>query len=66
MNDPTYNRKEIKQNPVWETAFIMSECLNEGAPLDWGRYIWVAEALDKAGLIVKTHQTQKTKERKRR
>lgn len=51
MNDPTYNREKIDSNPIWEAAFIMSECLNDSAPIGWGNYIWIAEALDKAKLL---------------
>ncbi len=45
LNDPTYDKKEINANPVWKMAFIMSECLNDGAPMGWGKYIWVAVAV---------------------
>lgn len=45
MNDPTYDTDEIKANPVWFAAWILSECLNDRAPLGWGKYIWVAESL---------------------
>ena len=33
MNDPTYDRDEIRRNPVWELAFVLSEIQNDGAPL---------------------------------
>ncbi len=45
MNDPTYNREEIKKKPEWELAFVLSEIQNDTAPLGWGRYIFVAECL---------------------
>lgn len=44
-SDPTYVKAEIEKNPVWKIAFVLSECLNHNAPLGWGRYIWVAEAI---------------------
>lgn len=37
--DPTYNREEIRANPIWERAFQLSEELNDVAPLGWGHYI---------------------------
>lgn len=45
MNDPTYVRSEIDANPEWELAFILSEILNDGAPLGWGKYIGPAKCL---------------------
>lgn len=48
MSDPTYVREEINANPVWRTAFILSECLNDRAPIGWGKYIWIAEQVHKA------------------
>ncbi len=45
--DPTYDRAAINANPIWRTAFVISECLNDNAPLGWGRYIWIAEAIAK-------------------
>lgn len=45
MSDPTYNKEEIAKNPAWQLAFDLSEIQNDGAPIGWGRYIWVAECL---------------------
>ena len=45
MNDPTYDREAIEANPVWQLAFSLSEISNDGAPLGWSRYIYVAECL---------------------
>ena len=45
MNDPTYDRKEIDVNPVWRLAFVLSEIMNDNAPIGWGRYIYPAECL---------------------
>ena len=53
MSDPTYVTADIEKNPVWHAAFILSECLNDGAPIGWGRYIFVAEALEKSGLLAR-------------
>lgn len=43
--DPTYDMAKINACPVWRAAFIMSEWLNNNAPLGWSRYIPVAEAV---------------------
>jgi hypothetical protein len=49
MNDPTYDGKEIERNPVWKLAFFLSELFNDNAPLDWSKYIPIAQdAIDKA------------------
>lgn len=45
MNDPTYNKEEINNNPVWELAFTLSEIRNDNAPIGWGLYIFTAECL---------------------
>lgn len=43
--DPTYETDKIKANPAWEMAFTMSELENDNAPIGWGKYIPMAEAL---------------------
>lgn len=45
MSDPTYVRKDIEANPVWQLAFSLSEIQNDNAPIGWGKYIWIAECL---------------------
>ncbi len=45
MNDPTFVREDINNNPVWELAFTMSEISNDNAPIGWGQYIYIAELL---------------------
>lgn len=45
MSDPTYVKEEINANPVWKLAFILSEIQNDGAPIGWGKYIWIAQCL---------------------
>lgn len=45
MSDPTYNEAEIKANPVWHLAWVLSEIRNDSAPLGWGTYIPTAEYL---------------------
>jgi hypothetical protein len=47
VTDPTYDREIIDDNPVWKTAFILSEIYNDNAPLGWGKYIPAAETLAK-------------------
>jgi hypothetical protein len=45
MADPTYDRKEIDADPTWKLAWVMSEIENVNAPIGWGSYIYLAEAL---------------------
>lgn len=45
MNDPTYDQAVINSNPEWRAAFIMSEHLNDNAPIGWSRYIPAAKAV---------------------
>jgi hypothetical protein len=47
-NDPTYQQDQIDANPIWRVAFILSEILNDNAPIGWGGYIYAAERLNKA------------------
>lgn len=45
MSDPTYVREEISANPEWDLAFVLSEIMNDNAPIGWGRYISTAQCL---------------------
>ena len=45
MSDPTYVREEIDENPEWKVAFVLSEILNDNAPLGWSKYIGTAKWL---------------------
>jgi len=45
MSDPTYRTDLINQNPVWKLAHLLSELLNDQAPIGWGRYIGTAKCL---------------------
>jgi len=45
VSDPTYVKEQIRANPVWDLAFVLSEIMNDRAPLGWGEYIWIAECL---------------------
>lgn len=45
MRDPTYVREQIDMNPEWRLAFVLSEIMNDGAPIGWGRYISTAKCL---------------------
>lgn len=47
MSDPTYNRAFIDANPVDRLAFVLSELINESAPIGWARYRFPAELLIK-------------------
>lgn len=45
MEDPTYVKKEIDENPEWELAFALSEMQNDNAPIGWARYITLANMI---------------------
>jgi len=45
MKDPTYNKEEIDADPEWRLAFVLSEIMNDDAPLGWSRYIFAAKCL---------------------
>lgn len=53
MNDPTYVKKEIDNNPVWELAFSLSEMQNDNAPIGWAKYILLA------GLILDNYEVKR-------
>ena len=49
LPDPTYNQEDLKFNGVWHIAFIISEMVNDNAPIGWSKYIPLAEeAIKKA------------------
>jgi len=60
MVDPTYSRKEIDANPEWRLAFLISEIVNDNAPLHWSTYIYQAECMIANGVVytVTTKQEQ--------
>lgn len=43
--DPTYVKAEIEANLEYDVAFVLSECLNDRAPIGWGKYTWIARTL---------------------
>lgn len=45
MDDPTYDKDQIRKNPAWQLAWSLSEIQNANAPLGWGNYISPAECL---------------------
>lgn len=45
MIDLTYNVDEIRANPIWDLAFVLSEIKNDDAPLEWSMYIPLAKTL---------------------
>ena len=45
MSDPTYVKEQIEAKPEWDLAFVLSEIMNDAAPIGWGKYIYVAECL---------------------
>ncbi len=50
-SDPTYEQDQIDANLIWRVAFILSEILNDNAPIGWGRYIYAAERLNELSLL---------------
>ena len=47
LPDPTYNKKEIVKNPAWHIAWIISQCVDDEAPLGWSKRIWIADQIVK-------------------
>lgn len=45
MSDPTYNIEQIRSKPEWHLAWVLSEIMNDRAPIGWGSYIFAAECL---------------------
>jgi hypothetical protein len=45
VEDPTYNKEKIDQDPVWKLAFWMSEIDNDNAPIGWSRYTILSRAI---------------------
>ena len=45
MGDPTYVKEEIDANPEWRLAFLLSELMNDDAPIGWSKYISVARSI---------------------
>ncbi len=45
MNDPTYVETEIEANITWHVAWVLSEILNDNAPIGWSKYIGEARCL---------------------
>lgn len=45
MADPTYELDKIKADKVWHTAYVLSEHLNDNAPIGWFDYIDTARAI---------------------
>lgn len=43
--DPTYIKDEIEANQEWHVAWVLSEILNDNAPIGWSRYIGTAQCL---------------------
>ncbi len=43
--DPTYDTDEIKAKIEWYVAWVLSEIMNDNAPLGWSRYIGQAKCL---------------------
>jgi hypothetical protein len=45
MTDPTYDKEQIRANPEWDLAFVLSEIQNDNAPIGWSKYISTAKNL---------------------
>jgi len=41
----TYAKEEIDSKPEKELAWVLSEIMNDNAPIGWSKYIWIAECL---------------------
>ncbi len=66
MTDPTWNKEEINANPIWKVAWIISECVNDNAPIGWSKYIHAAEEIQTAGLLnVRMEKEVKVKKTKK-
>lgn len=42
MSDPTYDPEVLRTNGVWQIAFVISEMVNDAAPVGWSRFIPLA------------------------
>jgi hypothetical protein len=43
---PSYpTKEERKKHPTWDVAFVLSEIMNDNAPIGWKDYLYAAEAL---------------------
>ena len=49
MPDPTYRLDEIEAKDEWLLAWIISEHLNDNAPIGWSRFVPVARSLVERG-----------------
>ena len=45
LPDPTYVKAEIEANPEWHLAFVLSEIVNDNAPIGWSEQILTARCL---------------------
>lgn len=45
MTDLTYVKEEIESREDWRVAWVLSEILNDAAPIGWSRYIGAAQCL---------------------
>lgn len=43
--DPTYDKEQIRCNGEWGIAFIISEMVNNNAPIGWSKYIPLAKEM---------------------
>lgn len=43
MADPTYEKNRIEGDGTWHIAYILSELVNDNAPIGWGKFIPIAE-----------------------
>ena len=45
MSDPSYVKTQIESRPDWDLAFVLSEIMNDNAPIGWSKYISTAQCL---------------------
>ena len=56
MEDPTYELPRIKRDPRWHLAYILSEHLNDNAPIGWSKYLPLADELHREFFIKPKHE----------
>lgn len=54
LPDPTYVPDRINADPEWKIAFVLSELVNDDAPIGWSAFIPIAKkAIEDARLSVR-------------
>lgn len=45
MNDPTYDKEAIKARLEWDLAWVLSQIIDDNAPIGWSKHIFTAKCL---------------------